>query len=791
MVTPPLLISLVLLAAKPLSPHADAREIKSLLHELPEPSNYFYPDLSGFPPESKNMLRSSAEAAIAQVRKDTGLERQDAIDLLAAAILPTFDIDDARVHRNNERRRALLESVLSHKPDSEIPADVFGHAVATRDCALTKRADRHAALRRLPEGLDEYWIGIDYAYDGHNAEAESHFALAASGSRRTDRARFDHARMACKLGHYDVCLRQIEATEHDEQVDRKSGVIGQMLESRRVWWRAKALAGLGLFDEARASFRTALGRAEPLLDPQATVSDKDKEAIRRHDDVSLVICEIGKTYAREKKWEEAETLLARGFCDQDLGKAYYDQGKNFDAIVAWQGAHVVDDERVPEHILAFARLGAVGDAMTHLSYAAKACEMPVLDTTEEEHGFYRPRPSYCDGLASVRDQVLNAKAKASAQEAAGPAPHAVTIKNAATGADTRSSSGAVAGGGAKATTSKSLVIKRLSAPKLAAWRETTLPRGFKPIPLLKPPKSLKSRSVVFAAIEGDRALAVTVSGDLDPRGEVSRGGYWAHLSDDGGKSFRSPLYLGFAEGYPYVVEEHPRVSPFHGQTLRLDVRRREIDDTKITFPPNPQIRVRRDDIVIEVPIADLVRDSDEDGLTDLFEEKIATDLHAADTDGDGLGDAEDPQPLTPRQTVLPPEDEVLGSALVGILFEHVPALYVDADAGGSLTALMGHKDTAAEGIEGISLERTLFVRSERPILSALATSMRVIVLSPEELTAYSAKFGFTAPLDISVIFDPAGNRALVIYNFQWRGGAYLATKQEGRWKVQPVESWIT
>jgi tetratricopeptide (TPR) repeat protein len=765
MVTVPLLVWLVLLAAPPAlrtHPHADAREIKSLLRDLPEPTDYFYPDLSSLPPESKGVLSGSAEAAIARVSKDAGLERQDAIDFLAAMILPTFDIDDAHKLQTNKRRRALFESVLAHAPGSETVADAFGRAVVDRNCALPKRAGRLAILERLPPGLSEYWIGMDYLYDGHDAEGEPHLALAATGPRRADRARFEHSRLACRLGNYEVCLKQVEATKHDEPDDRLSGVIGAKLEARRVWWRGIALAGLGRAEEARAAFSEALGRADARLDPVAVVF-KDAP-VGAHEDLAVVLCETGKTYAQEKKWREAETLLSRGSCLKELGNAYFDQGKLFDAVVTWQSAHDNDDAREPDRIRAFARLGAFGNAMERLSILSRVCdEKQKVTSDENESDSYHPRPVYCDVLVVLRDEVVNLKVKAEG----------------------------AAGGGEPAHASKDPVLERLLVPKLASWHEVPIPPGAKPITLLKPSKALASRSVVFEAAAGERAVAVSVSGDIDPRGEVSRGGYWAHLSDDGGKTFRAPLYLGFAEGYPYIVEGRPRIAPFDGRTLRIEVRRREIDDTKITFPPSPQIRSSRNDIYIEVPLEDLVRDSDGDGLTDLFEEKIATDSTVTDTDADGLGDAKDPQPLAPKQTILTPADEILASALSDVLFAHGPALYVDVDAGDSLTAHMGRRDTAAEGLAGLSHEQTLFILSDRPILRALATSIRVIVLGADQTAAYRAKFGFTTPLEISVIFDPAGNRALLIYDFQWRGGAYLAIREEGRWKMQVVEGWIT
>lgn len=69
------------------------------------------------------------------------------------------------------------------------------------------------------------------------------------------------------------------------------------------------------------------------------------------------------------------------------------------------------------------------------------------------------------------------------------------------------------------------------------------------------------------------------------------------------------------------------------------------------------------DVYLSMSLADLQRDSDGDGLTDLFEERILTDPNSSDTDSDGLPDASDNQPLTPFPKHMTDSDEIVLSLI--------------------------------------------------------------------------------------------------------------------------------
>jgi len=87
--------------------------------------------------------------------------------------------------------------------------------------------------------------------------------------------------------------------------------------------------------------------------------------------------------------------------------------------------------------------------------------------------------------------------------------------------------------------------------------------------------------------------------------------------------------------------------------------------------------------------------------------------------------------------------------------------------------------------------RTLFVSGTNAILPHSA-GVRAIALSPRLWEAYNRKFGATFPMSLpDMAFDRDHHRALIRYNFGWRGGSLLAQKKDGCWTMSPRGNWIT
>lgn len=283
----------------------------------------------------------------------------------------------------------------------------------------------------------------------------------------------------------------------------------------------------------------------------------------------------------------------------------------------------------------------------------------------------------------------------------------------------------------------------------------------------------------LAAAKKDRdAVAVYASQRLDPTGEVSRGGYWFARSLDGGAKWSRPTYLGLREMRPYQLSADalPR---FEGESLVLTATVREIDEDKITFPPI-RLPAKRESGPVELvcPLAELEKDRDGDGLSDLVEERIVTDPENADTDGDGIRDGQDPLPQVPADG----KPSLRGVLLFRALTERPPHPGI----------IVGPFESAVGPSELADDARTVFLSTDRESLAGTASENRTIVLSEEELALASKKFGAFYPRHAPfVATNHAGTIAFVQWSTGWSGGEYLLRKRSDGWHVEVISSWIT
>jgi hypothetical protein len=253
--------------------------------------------------------------------------------------------------------------------------------------------------------------------------------------------------------------------------------------------------------------------------------------------------------------------------------------------------------------------------------------------------------------------------------------------------------------------------------------------------------------------------AVYLSYRLDPSSELGDAGYRLKLRDSKtGKT--TDVSLGFSNMRPYVVVRNPNLPLLDGDIAQLAVDVRELDDTSVTFPP-VALRAKRHATgkMVRCPRAALERDSDHDGLTDLEEDRLATDPSVPDTDGDGLLDGEDPAPLGAAVPSTPEQQ-----------------LWVSA-----LTQLVA-KDTKDE----------LLIVKGGPRLDVRGVRLRLLQLEDDELLLYDKRFGTRVTFDISVTMKTPDEGKVAI-SYGWRGEEYTATRTGAGapWKFVAGGMWIT
>jgi hypothetical protein len=283
---------------------------------------------------------------------------------------------------------------------------------------------------------------------------------------------------------------------------------------------------------------------------------------------------------------------------------------------------------------------------------------------------------------------------------------------------------------------------------------------------------------------GAEVVAIALARMLDPMGELGLGAYWILHSADGGATWEEPLYTGLRENAPYVVLPSSKLPMIAGDRLDVEVAVRELDTRSITFPPM-DLRTKREakGLYLEIPWEALRRDSDGDGVPDLVEERIGTDPHNADTDGDGIADGRDGLPQVPLAGALSAESPALAAFLAKFYL----------GAGAIVTGVATPEERNACAMRASVLgPQTLFIVGDRAQFAAIDVDRRVVVLTPRELELYEQKFGPAYAAEIEYVFvNHAGTKAIIGVEERWRGGMYEVHKSGSGWTVTPLWTWIS
>lgn len=320
-------------------------------------------------------------------------------------------------------------------------------------------------------------------------------------------------------------------------------------------------------------------------------------------------------------------------------------------------------------------------------------------------------------------------------------------------------------------------------PAPVPFRELPLPantRGPRP-KVIAIPKSMTELPQGFEPVrferQGNRVAIISISPMFDPNGEIGAGGYWVHLSNDGGRSWDDPLYTGLAERFPYVVLSTSRLPMLSADQINLEVAERLLDTASITYPPvGMTIRRKRDGIYLQIPIADLKRDSDGDGISDIAARHLLLDQPDGPfVVGRDSGCATPPSSETlARLEILKKLYRVEASAIIESVDRPKAQIFGGwtRKRGSMANPIFLEGDPA--DYRCVTLDRPMFVyrKADR-----------------ERLRKYSPDFQLVSLPAIT--WNRAHTRGFVNWSMGWTGGTYRLTKVGTVWKLDSISEWIT
>lgn len=331
---------------------------------------------------------------------------------------------------------------------------------------------------------------------------------------------------------------------------------------------------------------------------------------------------------------------------------------------------------------------------------------------------------------------------------------------------------------------------------LPEWRETRLPSGLTPWMEEREaeapgasgaqPGYLSPYSIIRRDRVGAEHVILFESSEYDLPGELPGFGLWLVRTQGG--EWGAPVYLGLQQHFPYVATTGSKLPLLVDGRVQMEVQVREIDPDSITFPPvGLALRREEDGIILVASLADLERDTDNDGMTDITERHLGLNPLKADTDGDGLVDGTDSLPLTPRAAPDPVRDGLATAMLKTIVGYESGALVmeVDPDPDGDPLGPMAVSVTPP-GLE------TVILAGDGDVFAGMDLPFRLLIYSPDTVARMGRERGPFYPPGIQMYPSLDGLTHLVIWTAGWVGGTFVVScSRDGTCETDVRSSWIT
>lgn len=258
---------------------------------------------------------------------------------------------------------------------------------------------------------------------------------------------------------------------------------------------------------------------------------------------------------------------------------------------------------------------------------------------------------------------------------------------------------------------------------------------------------------------------------------------WIAYSTDKGKTW-SYYYTGVVQERPLYVKwysKYPLINSNGDMQIEACLMRKASDPELYGYV---RYELVQDGLLLTIDLETLAKDSDGDGLTDIMETRLRTDLNNPDTDGDGITDNLD---MNPRFNLPRTEKTLIYEAVLNedprahhfwdedeceiIPFSEVPAPHYVTDT-----------------------TRTILIVTDDPeFLACQPTKERVVFLTEDEFESTKDKFlGERSNISFSPLFkvdNVADAYVFDVGGWFWSND-YVAEKKKDGWLIRITSSII-
>lgn len=255
-------------------------------------------------------------------------------------------------------------------------------------------------------------------------------------------------------------------------------------------------------------------------------------------------------------------------------------------------------------------------------------------------------------------------------------------------------------------------------------------------------------------------------------------GIWVAYSSNNGLEWKC-YYTGIVQNQPLFVKWYSKAPLFRtDNTIQIEASlmqqvRQSYDDA--------DYKIVKDGLILTMDLSTLMKDTDNDGLTDVVEKKFFTNINNADTDGDGINDNLD---LNPRKS----EPRTETTAIFEYIMNYEPKLLEDREI--STDSNQAHVVQFATN----STQTFLIVSDDPGVQSIQFIPHRVIILSEKEYSERKSTFENELNImTISPLFRVDGEKDTYIFSYHIYTSAYeyLVKKTEQGWTIKLISYWVS
>jgi hypothetical protein len=218
-------------------------------------------------------------------------------------------------------------------------------------------------------------------------------------------------------------------------------------------------------------------------------------------------------------------------------------------------------------------------------------------------------------------------------------------------------------------------------------------------------------------------------------------GYWIALSNDNGKNWEQ-YYTGLTVNKNYYFKSNSKIPLWkNSNTLQVEAAEVKTISERILPSKSEEFGAVRDSLAIQFDLSKITLDSDNDGLTNIVEEKMLLNSNNPDTDGDGIIDSKD---KNPRFRTKITAKSILYEALMNkYVFEDNSDYLID------LSKLPKIRIYRSKKINSISI----FITDDIDIKGLELDNETLVVMSSKEFKVYKQKYPFSFGIkDLSKMF---------------------------------------